>query len=82
MKDRFVSTGNTVAIDHGCGIISLYGHLDSYGNIEVGMPIKRGNIIGTIGMTGYATGYHLHWELRINNVQVNPMEWIQDDIRF
>jgi hypothetical protein len=82
LKDRFVSTGNTVAIDHGCGIISIYGHLDSYGNVEVGMPIRRGNIIGTIGMTGYATGYHLHWELRINNVQVNPMEWIQDDIRF
>lgn len=80
IKDNFIYTGNTVVIDHGCGILSLYAHLDSFAPIEVGQFIKRGNILGTVGMTGYATGYHLHWEIRICNVPINPMEWIKEDI--
>ena len=79
-KDNFTNTGNTVVIDHGCGIITLYGHLETFANINVGDFIKKGNIIGTVGMTGYATGYHLHWEMRIYGIKVNPMEWIKDDL--
>ncbi len=75
--DDFGPTGNTVIIDHGCGIISLYGHLDEFAPIKVGEFIKKGKLVGTIGMSGYATGYHLHWELRIQNIPVNPMEWIK-----
>jgi len=75
IKDRFFLTGNTVVVDHGLGVFSLYAHLDSYADIEVGDIIKKGNPVGTLGMTGYATGYHLHWELRINNVPVDPLEW-------
>lgn len=77
IKEDFVHTGKTVAIDHGCGVVTIYGHLDEYTSLDVGSVIKKGNIIGKIGKTGYATGYHLHFEMRIGNVPVNPMEWIR-----
>lgn len=72
--------GNLVAIDHGIELVSLYGHLENFGTIEVGQHIKKGTIVGYVGMTGYATGYHLHWELRLQNVKINPMQWIGEDI--
>lgn len=75
LKERFAVTGNTVAIDHGLGVVSLYCHLDDFANIEVGQFIAQGNPIGTLGKTGFATGYHLHWELRVNNIAVDPMQW-------
>ena len=74
-KERYAFTGNTVIIDHGWGILSLFFHLDSFADIQVGQKIAKGNPIGTLGKTGYATGYHLHWEMRVNNVQVDPMQW-------
>ena len=81
IKDEYEHTGKTVVIDHGCGIISIYGHLDNYILAPVGSSIKKGNIIGWIGKTGYATGYHLHFEMRINNTPVNPMQWIGESMQ-
>ncbi len=75
IKDRFLISGNTVVIDHGIGVFSLYFHLDSFADINVGDFIKKGNPIGKLGMTGYANGYHLHWELRVKNISVDPLEW-------
>lgn len=76
MKERFELSGNTVIIDHGWGILSMYFHLDSFApNLEVGQKITQGSPVGRIGQTGYASGYHLHWELRVNNMQVDPMQW-------
>lgn len=75
IKDRFFLTGNTIVIDHGVGIFTLYAHLDEYADINVGDFIKKGCPVGKLGMTGYATGYHLHWELRVHNVPVDPIEW-------
>lgn len=74
-KERYDFTGNTVIIDHGFGILSLFFHLDNFADIKVGQKIAKGNPIGTLGKTGYATGYHLHWEMRVNNIQVDPMQW-------
>ena len=68
-------SGNTIAIDHGHGIVSLYYHLNDFSDIEVGDSVKKGNPVGTLGMTGYASGYHLHWELRVNGVPVDPLQW-------
>ena len=79
LKDRFEHSGLTVGIDHGCGVITLYYHLDSFAPVEVGQKVKKGTPVGTLGMTGYATGYHLHWEMRIFNVQVDPMQWTKHD---
>lgn len=76
IKDRYTFSGNTVVIDHGWGIMSLFFHLDSLSPaIAVGKSIKKGNPIGTLGKTGYANGYHLHWEIRVNNISVDPLEW-------
>jgi murein DD-endopeptidase MepM/ murein hydrolase activator NlpD len=77
LKDRFADSGNTVVIDHGCGILSLYFHLEDFAPISVGDTILKGNPVGTLGKTGYAKGYHLHWELRINNIPVDPLQWTQ-----
>lgn len=74
-KDRFADSGNTVVIDHGFGVLSMFYHLDSFAKINVGDKVAKGNPIGTIGKTGYATGYHLHWEMRVNNIPVDPMQW-------
>jgi len=75
VKDRFAASGNTVVIDHGCGIFSMVFHLDSFADINLGDKVVQGNPLGKLGQTGYATGPHLHWEMRIHNVPVDPMEW-------
>lgn len=77
IKNRYGHSGNTVVIDHGFGIFSLFYHLDNFADIAVGDKIKRGNPLGTLGKTGYASGYHLHWEMRVCNIPVDPMQWIK-----
>lgn len=79
LKDRFADAGNTVVIDHGFGVLSLFYHLEDFSKVEVGQKVAKGNPIGTIGKTGYATGYHLHWEQRINNIAVDPMQWTKQN---
>jgi murein DD-endopeptidase MepM/ murein hydrolase activator NlpD len=73
--------GNVVIIDHGIGLLSIYGHLETFSPIEVGTYIKKGQVLGTVGMTGYASGYHLHWELRLCNIKINPLQWIKNDLQ-
>lgn len=75
IKDRYLMTGNTVVIDHGLGVFTKYFHLDDFADIDVGDFIKKGAPVGRLGMTGYANGYHLHWELTVNGVPVDPLEW-------
>jgi len=77
IKDRYEESGNTVVIDHGHGITTMYFHLEDFANIEVGDNIHKGNPVGKLGKTGYASGYHLHWELRVNNMPVDPMQWVK-----
>lgn len=79
LKDRFASSGNTIVLDHGCGILSMFFHLDSFANVAVGDKVRKGNPLGIVGKTGHATGDHLHWEKRINNIPVDPMQWIKHD---
>ena len=80
IKDRYLFSGNTIVIDHGWGIFSLLFHLEDFAqNLEIGQKIKRGNPLGRVGKTGYANGYHLHWEMRINNIEVDPMQWIKEN---
>ena len=76
IKERYAYSGNTVVIDHGGGVFSLFYHLDSFPEeLQTGQSIKKGNPLGKLGKTGYATGYHLHWEMRVNDIQVDPLEW-------
>ena len=71
--------GNTVYLNHGQGLVSMYMHMD---NIQVteGQNIKRGEQIGTVGMTGRVTGPHLHWGVSLNNARVNPLLFVADKI--
>jgi len=76
--------GNSVIIDHGQGLFSLYSHLNDI-MISSGEHVKKGDIIGLTGMTGLAGGDHLHFGMLINGVFVDPREWwdnkwIQDHI--
>lgn len=67
--------GNTVIIQHREGYSSLYAHLNGFiRGLEKGQRIRQGQIIGYVGMTGWATGPHLHYEIRINNVPHDPMK--------
>jgi murein DD-endopeptidase MepM/ murein hydrolase activator NlpD len=64
--------GNTVFIDHGQGLITMYCHMDSI-SIEEGTAVKTGDVIGNVGLTGRVTGAHLHWSVMLNNVTVDPI---------
>lgn len=69
--------GNHVIIDHGNGVKTLYGHMTSL-NVVVGQKVKQGDIIGIMGHTGRVygvTGIHLHWEVIVNGVKVNPSKY-------
>jgi murein DD-endopeptidase MepM/ murein hydrolase activator NlpD len=67
--------GNMVVIDHGYGVITRYGHNDTV-LVREGQRVKRGDIITTVGSTGRSTGSHLHYEIRINDVAINPLTMI------
>lgn len=68
--------GNTIVIDHGLGIYSLYMHLSSM-MVKDGDYVEKGQIIGKLGSTGRATGPHLHFGIKINSIDVNPISLIQ-----
>ncbi|GAB4423008.1 MAG: hypothetical protein Kow0031_01320 [Anaerolineae bacterium] len=71
--------GNAVVIDHGLGLYSGYWHQNELAVVE-GQQVQRGDLIGYIGNTGLVTGPHLHWELRLNGIAVNPLQWVQESI--
>lgn len=69
--------GNSVEIDHGGGIITKYAHMQRAA-VRQGEWVRRGQVIGHVGMTGRTTGPHLHYEVRLNGLPVNPMRYILD----
>jgi murein DD-endopeptidase MepM/ murein hydrolase activator NlpD len=66
--------GQSVLIDHGQGLYTLYGHLSSI-DVAVGQRVAKGEPIGATGTTGLATGDHLHYGLLVHGIPVNPIEW-------
>ena len=71
----FFFNGNSVFLDHGMGVITMYCHLDSI-NVKEGEIVKQGDIIATVGKTGRVTGAHLHWTISLNDARVDPALFI------
>jgi murein DD-endopeptidase MepM/ murein hydrolase activator NlpD len=70
--------GQIVVIDHGDGLTTRYGHLSRI-DVAVGQNITRGDLLGNVGSTGRSTGPHLHYEVRINDEPVDPMQYLPHD---
>ena len=68
--------GRGLILDHGGGVFTTYWHLSSVVP-SPGAPIVRGNLLGRIGSTGFSTGPHLHWEVVVHGVPVDPIQWIR-----
>ena len=66
--------GNSVIIDHGLGVFTGYHHMSRI-DVSVGQDVAEGQVIGAVGMTGLATGPHLHWELIVSGANVDPVFW-------
>jgi hypothetical protein len=66
--------GNCIVLDHGYGLQSIYGHLQSI-DVKEGDLVKKGQKMGVAGQTGLAGGVHLHFSMQIDGVQINPREW-------
>jgi len=74
LADYFGIYGNAVVIDHGAGLLSVYGHMSEI-EVKAGQMVKKKEIVGKSGATGLAAGDHLHFGLFLHGVPVNPTEW-------
>ena len=67
--------GGLTGIDHGAGVVSLYFHQSKI-TVAIGQRVTRGEIIGAVGATGFVTGPHLHWEMRVRGEATDPKQWL------
>ena len=79
LAKTLILTGNTIVIEHLPGLYSVYFHLDSL-EAKVGRMVNAGEKIGASGSTGLATGPHLHWELRIRGIAVDPRPFLKRNL--
>lgn len=75
LADTLNIRGISVMIDHGWGIYTVYSHLSSR-SVNIGDTVTAGQLLGAVGSTGRATGAHLHWEVWVNGVPVDPLQWV------
>lgn len=75
LAKTYSTYGKCVIIDHGNGVQTLYAHQSAI-NVQAGQQVSQGQVIGFVGSTGYSTGNHLHFEVRINNVKQNPLNYV------
>lgn len=73
--------GNLIEVDHGQGLLSRYAHLAAM-SVQAGSLIRRGQLLGAVGMTGRTTGPHLHFEVRQDGVAQNPAVFLRQDAAF
>ena len=76
LAETLYFTGNTVVIDHGLGLYSLFAHMTVM-NVQAGDAVRTGDVLGTVGSTGRVTGPHLHWAVRLAGARVDPISLIR-----
>ena len=79
LAESLIVRGNAVLIDHGLGLYSGYWH-QSQIVVKEGQEVQTGDLIGYVGDTGLVTGPHLHWEMRLNGIAVEPLQWVMQSI--
>lgn len=79
LAQPLILTGNTVVIDHGLGLFSVYFHMHTL-NVAAGESVKTGEVIGTVGSTGFSTGPHLHWTLSHYKTNLDPVQLMDQPI--
>lgn len=75
--EQYGGLGRAVFVAHGFGVTTVYGHLSRI-NVSPGQRVERGAIVGLVGNSGRATGYHLHYEVQVNGQPTNPLAYILD----
>ncbi len=76
LRDHFFFSGKSIVLDHGGGLYTMYFHLSEFSG-EEGSQVRKGEVIGRVGMTGRVTGPHLHWGVRLNRARVDPFELLK-----
>jgi murein DD-endopeptidase MepM/ murein hydrolase activator NlpD len=74
----FKAHGKTVLINHGQGVMSIYLHMSVIG-VRPGQKVKKGQMLGRVGSTGVSTAPHVHWQIFVHGVPVNPQPWLETE---
>lgn len=79
LAEKLKMRGNTIVIDHGFNLFTLYNHLSGI-QVREGESVHKGQVVGRVGATGFVTGPHLHWEIRVGVIPVNPWSWTKTEV--
>jgi murein DD-endopeptidase MepM/ murein hydrolase activator NlpD len=77
LAEQLFVRGNAVVLDHGNGVFTGYWHMSEL-QVKTGEQVEPGQLLGKVGSTGLSTGAHLHWEMRVEGMAVDPLQWLEE----